>query len=215
MAENTCHEEVVTPDCELKNKLSGHAVSFINVFEGNRVKMDQTVHECQRIYHEVVFLHDTRPLCKLLGILVGVLVLHSLIVSMINTSAVNVIVAIVPAFIFVGICWFYVKQQTKEKQFVETVEKLMKDFRETVTLLKTKLEKVKWLCEELRGDSCGSDKTNLMKVEVTILELFLFTDSLRETVTADCVKEVYYQFERTFTEFESISSSLKCFTRNP
>lgn len=42
MAENTCHEEVVTPDCELKNKLSGHAVSFINVFEGNRVKMDRS-----------------------------------------------------------------------------------------------------------------------------------------------------------------------------
>lgn len=181
-------EEFVTPDCDLTNKLAAHVDSFIKVFEGNRVKMEQTVHRCRRMHSELTEIQDRLLLSKIMGVMS---VIIGLLLFIFLSGTVYKIFIILSVFVLVCLCVSETSTvQTKEKQCVETVGRLLRNFREPVQLLKTKLEKVKRLCEDVCRESCGFERTNLMKAEVRILELFLLTDSLRETVAAESVKEV-------------------------
>lgn len=197
--------KLFSSESDLMNELGEHTASFSKVFKVNQGKMKQDVYNCQNISTQVEQIQSGFKTFEVLTKVLGIILLSLLIVFIFSREAglgilfITILVGFLALLIYV-----MPEEQTKEKKFVENMGRLLKGFKDIAVLLKTKLTKVKRLCEELHEETCGTDRTNLMRLEVSILELFLLIDNLKETVSSDSVKEVYHQVQKTFSMFVTI-----------
>lgn len=94
-------------------------------------------------------------------------------------------------------------------------------------MLNDMLDQVKCSCEGLRRCLGGSERANIMRLEVSVLEMFLLMDGLKDTPlewprdpityisylfnlteTIDNVTQVYEEYEKTLADLEKMKIRL-------
>lgn len=209
MAETGRQEGAAPPVSDLKRNFKEHASSFRQVFEANRVKMDKLVTECLDHCHELESMKQLASAHRILEVISGVFAAMGLL-------RMFVLMDILSAMFlspFAVLMWFRMKQQSKKKQCLASVEALMRDFKEILSLLHRRLEKVKLLCEGLREESLGCEQEKLMRLEKNILEFLLLKERLGKSVTPDSVNDVYWQLVKSFSSANNLSETITFLTK--
>lgn len=187
---------------ELKNKVNLNAALFNRLFDDNHLTLQMNVHELQMASDKIKMIHKEYELFRVRGPIIGLWVMSMTVMSLFGPYP-EVGAAMALCF-FVSAGSVIMSLLSEETQCVKKVDVTVNKFRQTALFLKKELEKVMRSCEDLRRETRGCETANLMRVEISILELFLLIDGLRASVSADCITDMYNQCRKVMGEFEKM-----------
>lgn len=189
---------------DLLKKLPKYASSFIKVFQRKKQRMKQIVCGLQKIAAEVKQMKEKSKKVRVTGLVfaaVGVVAAAALFAgsfTIVGAAALSV-AAGATAVIFTK------KRFTRQKESGKKV----KAFLKIVELLRTELEEIKKVCEDLQRESVGAEPGNTARLKDDINKLLEVTAKLKTSTTSDCITDVSDQFKKAFGEFEKMRRKLK------
>ncbi len=108
-------------------------------------------------------------------------------------------VGLVTAFVFTKKQWRGQRGGGKQR----------KESLKIVDLLRSELEEVRTVCENLQRESVGAETGNTVRLKDDLDDLLDITAKLKTSVTSHCVTDVSAQFQNTVKEFEKMRRRLK------
>lgn len=180
-------------------RLNTNATSFIRVFKEHQKNMQQSVLSCKTMCDRIRELKRKLTFDTIFPVFIVLNVFHAVPENL-------------QVFVFLifscAVFYFIASWIGEETTCVHTANSSIREFKRTVSLLSTELEYVKSTCETLRRHLRGSERANTMRLEVSVLEMFLLTDSLTDTVTVNFITQVYEEYEKTWVELKKMKVRL-------
>ncbi|KAJ0019811.1 hypothetical protein NQD34_007380 [Periophthalmus magnuspinnatus] len=195
-------------------QLNINASVFIIRFNKHYQSMLESVQSCGRMSERVKLHRYTLKACVGLSVLLGVLTIVVAVAVALDqgTFAIEIMSVFAIGFPFVVILMLWEERQKSMTIARSSIE----DFRRKVSLLNPKLEKVKRVCEELRRSSWsvlgGTERVNIMRLEQSVLEVFVLTEGLSMSVSPDSVTQVYEEYRKTLSELDKMKVQLNYYT---
>lgn len=196
------------------NKLNSKAASFIQLFEHHQPQMQQSVESCRKTVENIKKQeYALKVLLGFVAVIVFALVVHySLNLYIAKESDYNAGQPILIFCIFATFGVFLFMTQAQKVKSLRSVNESFQDFRKNLVLLNKELEEVMVSCEELRRGLGGSDRVRVMRLEQSVLEVFLLTEGLQQDASVDCVTQVCEEYSRILSELGKMKMQLSFFT---
>lgn len=187
-------------------ELNSAAASFVRVYDEHYEDIQSCLVECGRSTWEIEDQKFWKQLAVVGLLLYEVSVIY-FCVKVYFTPLISMIAGALPLL-------YFFKDIRNEKRCVDTVNMCVKQLMGMISLLNTELEEVKRLCEKLRSRGLGrSDRVRLMRLEQSVLEVFLLTEELMLRASAESVAQVRQEYRKTISELENIKVQLSFYTR--
>ncbi|XP_055017987.1 uncharacterized protein LOC129411351 [Boleophthalmus pectinirostris] len=195
------------------NELKSAAVSFIKVYNERYEKTQSHWTQFKTRKKELEDLQNWGS-AAVFGIILYEIFLFILSFILCFQASISAFEMLACAFALPCLCYY--NRAQNRKYCWRTVKECIKQIRGTISLLNLELEEVKRVCEELRRSSWsvlgGTERVNLMRLEQSVLEIFVVTQGLRTSTSADSLTQVCEEYSKILFELDKIKIRLGCYS---
>ncbi|CAK6972973.1 hypothetical protein EXN66_Car017356 [Scomber scombrus] len=191
---------------DLMNDLSKHAASFINLYNNSEPRMRQIVEELKEITAKIKKKQRKVKKGKNAGfVTAGVVAALGLVISPFTAGFSLVMTGVA------GAACLGLTAEPRSRKAVKKVQNLVDDLLQIVAPLKSELEEINNLCENLQKDAARSDVEHIIRLETHLGKLLDVVAHLKTSVTTNCLIHKAHQCQEAVDGCENMKTQLEDF----
>ncbi len=189
---------------DLLKKLPKYSASFIRAFDRKKVRMRRIAYGLQKVAAQVKHMKEKSKTLKVTALLCAAAI--GSVAAAAGGFSFTAFAAAALAAVGLATAFVFTRKQLRGQR---GSRKQVKEFLKIVDLLRSELEEVKKVCEDLQRESVGAEMGNTARLKDDIDNLLDVTAKLKTSVTSHCVSDISAQFKNTVKEFEKMRRRLK------